>query len=158
MEHQLPFARVNVPDDWEDKTTHQFLSPILEEPDEKKKKVAESHKLVPRLAMFVSKLHLKAGKSLDEAIKEEEEQMKNSLPKFKVLEKTHWEHPTYGKAPVSVIAFEGIPNCTLVQARAFVQGEDESNVANVTFSCEQALYDKHQEEFVKLFANVQLNN
>lgn len=162
MKRTLPIASIDIPEDWEDRSTYHYVSPPVVELKTKQEGLSAGHKLnvvSPRNSIIVSRTVIAPGKTLEATLKEEENQLRQSLPSFKILSRTPWNHPKYGKLMAFETSFEVAPGSVVHQIRIFFPGKKSDSGDPgicVTLSCDARHYEKQKPKLEAMVQSIEL--
>lgn len=155
MKRKLPVGALEIPDDWEDRTTYQFVSPPaqgLSMPMAAGRGVSVGS---ARTSVLVSRLVLPDKTALDEYLRQQVEELRRALPSLVLNSHDAWPHPTLGNVATLDVTFEVGPGMTVRQLQFYLPLAQTGVCANMTVSVAANQYEQKRAEVQKLLASFQ---
>ncbi len=148
MLHKLPVGNIELPDNWEDQTTYQFVSP-----SEKLDMPLMSGRGVEiqatRISLAISRIDIPDDKPFD--IKNQAAELRQAMPNFKTISTDPWPHPKYSSVPTLEFTFQLGPDWFVHQTQCYFETEDPKSYICLAMSCEAAKEAKFRPALEKVF-------
>lgn len=156
MEHLLQYAKLRLPENWEDRTTYQFVSPA--EPLDSLPLLTgkKATTIAARINCVISRIRIEPSQKLSNFVDAQEQAFRQSLDKYVLESKEPWVHPQHGSIPVIDMTFEFQPGLSLRQAHAFFATANGNTLVNLTLSAEKQIFSKRLRELQKIFQDFNL--
>ena len=159
MKYALPIGTIDLPDGWQDKTTYQFLAPETSDgPLHEASPGSADEGGGPKLArtnVSVQPGHIPPGRSLEECLAAQEEDLRKSILGLEDIESSRMAHETLGEALVVSMGFDAAPGCPVRQLQAYFQVGEDSFVC-LAMTCDARVEDEERVTFERLFASFRL--
>jgi hypothetical protein len=155
MKRRLPVGSLEIPDDWEDRTTYQFVSPPaqgLNVPMAAGRGVSVGS---ARTSVLVSRLVLPEKTSLDEYLRQQVDELRRALPSLVVNSHDSWPHPTLGSVAALDVTFEVGPGMTVRQLQFYLPLVQTGICANMTVSVAAGQFEQKRSDIQTLLAGFQ---
>lgn len=152
MQYQLPYATLELPDDWEDRSTYQFVSPD--------KKIDVPPPLEPvsmgRISVVIGHIPMSDDLDLIKMIQDQKQAFLTALVGCQITDEGVWNHPTHGDVPSMILQFQIPPNSPVVQVHLYFERKSENDVIVLSFTCDATSYKARESEFLEVFSAFQL--
>ncbi len=156
MKRKLGWCSIGVPDDWEDETTHQYLSPVgatVPLSDGGDSSDSSTAAVRVRSSVGISQVPLLPAATITEMVKTYIADLNGQLPQFQVLENQAWNHRELGNVPAFECLFEIAPAVTMHQAQLFIPNGANSVILAV-FSCKSSHFESNRGEFQSILSSI----
>lgn len=150
MKQTMPFGSVSIPDNWEDRTTYQFVSPPRKGLDVPLATGRNVNVNATRTSVLAARAPMPEGMSIEEFLRNQTEELKKALPGLKVNSRDPWPHPSLGAVPTVDVTFEIGPGMPVRQLQ-FYFATTSKTYAALTLSCNAKQYDEVQTDFRQIF-------
>ncbi|MEK7703752.1 MAG: DcrB-related protein [Myxococcota bacterium] len=153
MKHVLPIGSIAIPDDWEDRTTYQFVSQPkkgLEVPMAAGRAVNVN---ATRTSVLLARAPIPEGSTIEEFLRNQIDELKKALPGLKVNSRDPWSHAQLGAVQTVDVTFEIGPGMPVRQLQFYFATKAPHTYATLTLSCNAKQYDQQQSEMQQIFAS-----
>ncbi len=150
----LKFAAIRIPDDWEDRTTFQFVSP----PETMNVPLAiGSGAQVAATRSNVTLAYATGGQGTIETLMQAQEDIiKHSGQRLQVESREPWRHARYGDVAALDVSYEVGSGYRVRQVYLYVLAANEK-IVTITYSCAARDYARKKHELVALLESLELH-
>ncbi len=150
MKHNLPYGSLDLPDDWEDRTIYQFVSPEIGL-DIPMAAGIGAQVTKPRISVNLSRISMPENMKVEEFLHRQTDEIRRALPTLRVISRDPWQHPGNGAIPTIDITFEISPGQQVRQLQFYFQTPEPAACICFTVSSSAAKYDSEKEEIKRIF-------
>jgi hypothetical protein len=155
MKRKLPLGVLDIPNDWEDRTTYQYISPPAQGLDVPLAAGRGVNVGSSRTSVLVSRLVLPDKSSLDEYLKQQIEELRRALPSLVLNAHSSWPHPALGSVAALDVTFEMGPGMTVRQVQFYLPLAQAGICANLTVSVAANQFEQKRTDIQKILASFQ---
>jgi len=150
MTHEFALGMLDIPDDWEDRTTYQFVSQPKKGLDVPMATGRNVNVNASRTSVLMARAPIPEGMGIDEFLKNQTDELRKALPSLKVNDREPWAHPALGAVPTVDVTFEIGPGMPVRQLQFYFAVGAQSFVT-LTVSCNAKLFDQEKGEVKRIF-------
>ena len=152
MKHTLPYGSLDLPEDWEDRTTYQFVSPA-KGPDIPMAAGIGVQVTKPRVSVLLSRTSVSANLEIDDFLIHQTEELRKALPSLRVVSRDPWQHPSQGAIRTIDVTFEISPGQQVRQLQFYFQALEPAACICLTISSGAAQYESEKDQIKRIFDN-----
>ena len=152
MKHTLPYGSLDLPEDWEDRSTYQFVSPA-KGPHIPLAVGTGAQVARPRMSVLLSRISIPNGMKVEEFLIRQMDELRKALPSLHVLSRHPWQHPRQGTVPTLEVVFEVGPGQQVRQLQFFIPTLESRACVGLTISCSASQYQSEREEIARIFSS-----
>jgi hypothetical protein len=151
MIHSLAIGRIELPGQWEDRTTYQFVSPPHEGLELPLATGRNLHVNATRNSVLLARIPLPVGMTIDAYIVQQTEQLRRALPSFRLNSDTPWKHPALGSIRALDVSLELGEGMVVRQIQFYFPGDQPTQFINLTVSTSTSQYERYKADFLAIF-------
>jgi hypothetical protein len=150
MKHDLPLGSLDLPDDWEDRSTYQFVSPV-KGPDIPMAVGIGAQVTKPHIGVLLSRISKPENMKIEEFLLRQIDELRRGLPTLRVISRDPWQHPGHGAVPTIDMTFELSPGQQVRQLQFYFQTPDLTACICLTVSSSAAHYESEKNQIKQIF-------
>lgn len=148
--HDLPWGSVELPDNWEDSTAYQFVSPPAPGLEARLALGKGVQVASGRTSVVISRATIPAGMEIQGFLQQQAESLKRGFPGFVLHGNTSFNHRRAGKVSELDVSFETGLGAPVRQRQFYFPLEPPVVFVTLTISCHAPHYDRRRAEIEEI--------